>query len=97
MRVPQAVLEQIPDGNFSDWVLKAIKSQLEAEKGLTPNYEKRLSLLLQELTAVGRNLNQIARAANSGKPVSVDSKMMRDLSNQIVMLKQEILEVKQKL
>ena len=97
MRVPQEILNQIPEGNFSDWVLKAIKAKLESEKGLTPAYEQRLSFLLQELTALGRNINQLARAANSGRPVSLDTKTTTALITKLGQLKQDVLEVKQKL
>lgn len=97
IRVPPELLEQIPDGNFSSWVLSAIKAKLESEKGLTPAYEKRLSVLTQELNALGRNINQLARAANSGKPVSLNSNETSTLSNQLLSLKQEVLAVKSKL
>lgn len=97
MRIPQVIIDQIPKGNFTNWVLVAIKAKLESEKGLTPVYEQRLALLLQELTALGRNINQLARAANSGRPVSLDPRATTDLANKLAALKHEILEVKQKL
>ena len=97
LRIPQNVLDQIPQGNFSDWVLKAVKDKLESEKGLTPQYEKRLSMLLEELTAIGRNINQLTRAANSGRPVSLDSSATRKVLANLSVIKTEILEVKQKL
>jgi len=97
MRIPPEILNQIPKGNFSNWALSAIKSKLESEKGLTPAYEQRLSLLLQELTALGRNINQLTRSANSGRPVSLNDNVTKDLLIKLTSLKQEILEVKQKL
>ena len=97
LRVPQEILDQIPNKNFSEWVLTAIKAQLESEKGLTPAYEQRLALVLQELTALGRNVNQLARSANSGRPVSLDTQTTTALTAQLGLLKKEILEVKQKL
>jgi hypothetical protein len=97
LRVSPEILDQIPKGNFSNWVLSAIKAKLESEKGLTPAYEQRLSLLLQELTALGRNINQLTRSANSGRPVSLDDRITKDLLLKLASLKQEVLEVKQKL
>lgn len=97
LRIPQEILDQIPSGNFSEWVLTAVKAKLESEKGLTPIYEKRLASVLQELTALGRNVNQLARSANSGRPVSLDIKTTTALTTQLGLLKNEILEVKQKL
>lgn len=94
IRVPQHILDQIETENFSGWVLDAIKSKLESEKGLTPAYDKKLSVLLSELIAIGRNVNQLARAANMGKPVSVDS---TELMEKISALKTEVLSVKKKL
>lgn len=97
LRIPQKLLDEMPSGNFSTWVISAIKSKLESEKGLTPAYDQRLSLLLQELTALGRNINQLTRSANSGRPVSLEQKVTSDLLIKLTDIKREVLEVKQKL
>ena len=97
MRIPQTILDELPPGNFSTWVISAIKGKLESDKGLTPEYEKRLSILLQELTAIGRNINQLTKSANSGRPVTLDTKITSELIMKLTELKGEVLEVKQKL
>ncbi|MFV0275822.1 MAG: plasmid mobilization relaxosome protein MobC [Parahaliea sp.] len=82
-RYPSALYEKIERARgrktFSAWIKEAAAMRLEGEGGLTPDYSKRLAGLQREITAIGRNLNQVARAANSGLPVELDRDEARRL------------------
>lgn len=97
LRVPKETLAQIPDGNFSAWVLNAIHQSLALEKGISHNYLQTSSLMLQELVSQGRDLNSLAKSAQKGEVVVLDPKTLSQYLQVLQELKQAVLEVRQKL
>jgi hypothetical protein len=83
--------------NFSIWIKEAAIMRLEQDQGLTNHYAKELSDLNKEILALGRNLNQIARAANSGLPVNADRALLSSLGKMLRSTQQNLLEVRSKL
>jgi hypothetical protein len=45
---------------------------MEAERGLGPEFSETLMDLTTQLRGLGTNLNQLAHAANEGRPVVLD-------------------------
>lgn len=97
IRIPPLLIEEIGDVNFSQWVVQAVKLRLQDEKGLTPVYEKRLMMILKNIIALGRNLNQLTRSVNSGRPVTVSDQLLKEILREIQKARKEIGEVRAKL
>lgn len=93
----QAIEESRRDTAFSKWIKEAATMRLEHEQGLTPEYAKQLAVLNREITALGRNLNQLARAAQSSHQVTVDKALMMELGGQLRQVKKEVSAVRAKL
>jgi len=83
--------------NFSIWIKEAAKQRLENDQGLTNNYAQELNKLNKEILALGRNLNQIARAANSGLPVNADPVLLSSIGKMLRSTQANLLEVRGKL
>ncbi len=94
-RYPKDLAQRIDQARgsttFSRWIKEAAAMRLEDERGLTPDYEGQLRELNRQIIAIGRNLNQLARAANSGLPVHMDmgearalGQLLRDVRDQLI-------------
>ncbi len=57
---------------LSAWLRGAATQRLEAERGLGPEIGETLVQLTAQLRGLGTNLNQLAHAANEGRPVVLD-------------------------
>lgn len=66
------------DATFSAWVREACTRRLEAEAGLGPELAAQLAEQAAQLRGLGTNLNQLARAANEGRPVVLSNKLLDD-------------------
>jgi len=66
--------------NFSTWMLEAAAQRLQAERGLGPEISETLANLTLQLRGLGTNLNQLAHAANEGRPVSLDRKLAKAIN-----------------
>jgi len=64
---------------------------------MTNNYAQELNKLNKEILALGRNLNQIARAANSGLPVNADPVLLSSIGKMLRSTQANLLEVRGKL
>jgi DNA polymerase III alpha subunit (gram-positive type) len=100
-RYPASLFEHIEvargKDSFSKWIKDAAHMRLQHEVGLTPEYAQTLTELRRELTNMGRNLNQIARAASGGKPVIIDDQSFREVVVLLQGLKIQVAQVLGKL
>jgi hypothetical protein len=85
------------DISFSKWIREAARIRLEQDLGISENYGTELSELSKEILALGRNLNQLVKAANSGLPVNVDRDLLMSLGKMLKETQSNISEVRGKL
>lgn len=97
IKMPDELWNAIKAKNKSAWIREAIKMCLEKEAGLTPKYVEELAIMNAQIIAIGRNINQIARAANSGKSVSVDNALLKETGKKLREAQKEINAVRSKL
>ena len=64
---------------FSVWLREAAIQRLEAEQGLGASFGETLTEHNTQLRGLGINLNQLARAANEGRPVVVHPELLSKL------------------
>jgi hypothetical protein len=68
---------------LSAWVREACTSRLESDAGLGREFAEQLKAHNVQLAALGSNLNQLARAANEGRPVVVDKRLLDSIRDAI--------------
>jgi hypothetical protein len=66
--------------SLSAWLRTAAVQRIEAERGLGPEFGETLVQLTAQLRGLGTNLNQLAHAANEGRPVSLDRRLAQDIN-----------------
>lgn len=100
-RVPARLLRRIDaargEVKVSDWMREACTRRLESEAGLGPEFAAQLADHNAQLRALGGNLNQLARAANEGRPVVVDKRLLDRIRDAINESRSLISEVNKRL
>jgi len=71
------------EDKFSTWVREACTRRLESDAGLGPEFAAALKAHNVQLAALGSNLNQLARAANEGRPVVVEKRLLDSIRDAI--------------
>ena len=61
---------------LSAWLRHAASQRIEAEQGLGHEFVSRLGEHTTQLRGLGTNINQLAHAANEGRPVVVNPQML---------------------
>ena len=82
---------------FSDWMRTAAGQRLEAEQGLGPAFARLLGEHTKQLRGLGTNLNQLAHAANEGRPVVVNEAMLKQIQSLIRESRSTLIEVARRL
>lgn len=87
LRIPAPLLARIEAARGTDdlstWLRDAATQRLEAERGLGREITTALLSHAKQLRGIGTNLNQLARNANEGRPVSVPADLMRAILAEI--------------
>jgi hypothetical protein len=87
LRVPAGLLARIErsrgEADLSTWLREAATQRLEAERGLGPEITTALLEHAKQLRGLGSNLNQLARAANERRPVTVSDDLLRAILREI--------------
>ena len=92
-RMEDSLFESIPGPNKSGWVREAISQRLQGEKGLTSDYTKEIKKIRNELRAIGININQLAKKANQGLPITLSESEKNKLLDQIIMADKHTLKI----
>ena len=79
------------------WLREAATQRLQAERGLGPEITATLADLTRQLRGLGTNLNQVAHAANEGRPVTLDRKLAKDINDAINQARAVLNEIKSRL
>lgn len=82
---------------LSTWLRRAASQRLEAEQGLGPEHVARLGEHAAQLRGLGINLNQLAHAANEGRPVAVNAQMLASIQALLRESRTLLAEIKQRL
>jgi len=82
---------------LSTWLRRAASQRLEAEQGLGPEYLARLAEHTAQLRGIGINLNQLAHAANVGKPVVINEQMLACIRELLRESRSLLAEIKERL
>jgi hypothetical protein len=82
---------------FSTWMLEAATQRLQAERGLGPEISETLANLTLQLRGLGTNLNQLAHAADEGRPVRLDQQLAADIDKKIIEARVLLNDVKGRL
>jgi hypothetical protein len=83
--------------SLSAWLRTAAVQRLEAERGLGPEITETLVQLTAQLRGLGTNLNQLAHAANEGRPVSLDRRLAQDINAAINEVRGALNEIRSRL
>lgn len=92
-RMEDSLFESIPGPNKSGWVREAISQRLQGDKGLTSDYTKEIKELRNELRSIGININQLAKKANQGLPVTLSDSEKNKLLEQIILADKHTLKI----
>lgn len=68
---------------ISAWVRAAIKQRLEEQHGVTADLAAQLAEHNKQLRGIGTNINQLARHANEGRPVTVSDQLLLQIDAKI--------------
>ena len=82
---------------LSTWLRTAAGQRLEAEQGLGPEFARLLAEHTKQLRGLGINLNQLAHAANEGRPVVVNEAMLKQIQSLIRESRSTLIEVASRL
>lgn len=82
---------------LSTWLRSAASQRLEAEQGLGPEHVTRLGEHTAQLRGIGINLNQLAHAANEGRPVVVNAQMLASIQALLRESRTLLAEIKERL
>ena len=83
--------------SLSAWLRTAAVQRMEAERGLGPEFGETLMDLTTQLRGLGTNLNQLAHAANEGRPVSLDRRLTQDINAAINEVRVALNEIRSRL
>jgi hypothetical protein len=83
--------------SFSAWVRRACVQRIEADQGLGPDHLARLGEHTAQLRGLGVNLNQLAHAANEGRPVVLNPQMLAAIQGLLRESRTLLAEIKQRL
>ncbi|MEA3642139.1 MAG: plasmid mobilization relaxosome protein MobC [Lamprobacter sp.] len=70
-------------GSISAWLRAAASQRLEQEHGIDPPLRHLLEEHDRQLRGLGINLNQLAHAANEGRPVVVPQALLDEIDSRI--------------
>ncbi len=82
---------------LSTWLRRAASERVESEHGLGSDYLVRLGEYTTQLRGLGTNLNQLAHAANEGRPVSLDRRLAQDINAAINEVRGALNEIRSRL
>ena len=82
---------------LSTWLRRAASQRIEAEQGLGPEFITQLRDHTTQLRGLGINLNQLARAANEGRPVAVNRQMLDSINGLLRESRTLLAEIKERL
>ena len=85
------------EASFSVWVRQACAQRLEAERGLGPEAIVQLGEHTTQLRGLGTNLNQLAHAANEGRPVIVNAQILAEIKGELRESRTLLAEIKERL
>jgi hypothetical protein len=85
------------DEPLSAWLRRAASQRLEAEQGLGAEHVATLSRHSAQLRGLGINLNQLAHAANEGRPVVVNAQMLASIQALLRESRTLLAEIKERL
>jgi hypothetical protein len=83
--------------SFSIWVREACAQRLEGEQGLGPEYLARLGEHTTQLRGLGVNLNQLAHAANEGRPVVLNQQLLVSIQGLLRESRTLLAQIKERL
>jgi hypothetical protein len=82
---------------LSAWLRHAAAQRIEAERGLGPKAIGALSEHTAQLRGLGTNLNQLAHAANEGRPVAVNGQLLAKIQGELRASRTLLAEIKARL
>ena len=82
---------------LSAWLRHAASQRIEAEQGLGPAFIERLGQHTAQLRGLGTNLNQLAHAANEGRPVAVNAQLLAKIQGELRASRTLLAEIKERL
>ncbi len=82
---------------LSAWLRRAASQRLEAEQGLGPEVIVQLGEHTIQLRGLGTNLNQLAHAANEGRPVAVNAQTLAEIKGELRQSRTLLAEIKERL
>jgi hypothetical protein len=82
---------------LSTWLRRAASQRVEADQGLGPDHLVRLGEHTAQLRGLGVNLNQLAHAANEGRPVVLNPQMLAAIQGLLRESRTLLAEIKQRL
>ena len=82
---------------LSAWLRHAASQRIEAEQGLGPEFVSRLGEHTTQLRGLGTNINQLAHAANEGRPVVVNPQMLAQINGLLRESRTLLAEIKERL
>ncbi len=83
--------------SLSAWLREAASQRLQSERGLGPEFGETLAQLTTQLRGLGTNLNQLAHAANEGRPVVLDRRLAQDINAAITEARVALNEIRSRL
>gem|GEM_PF-5559616 len=101
LRIPAPLLARIEraraGADLSTWLRDAATQRIEAERGLGPEFTGALVEHSKQLRGLGANLNQLAKAANERRPVTVSDDLLRAILQEIKATRAQLVEVERAL
>jgi hypothetical protein len=82
---------------LSTWLRRAASERVESEHGLGSDYLVRLAEHTTQLRGLGTNLNQLAHAANEGRPVVVNDQILAKIKCELRAARTLLAEIKERL
>jgi hypothetical protein len=82
---------------LSTWLRRAASQRVEAEQGLGTEVLARLSEHTAQLRGLGINLNQLAHAANEGRPVAVNAQLLAGIQALLRESRTLLVQIKERL
>ena len=82
---------------LSTWLRRAASQRVESERGLGAEHIERLAENSAQLRGLGINLNQLAHAANEGRPVAVNRQLLVNIQGLLQETRTLLTEIKERL
>lgn len=79
----KAIEQRTEGGSVQTWIINSVRASLTNAPHFSMDATKALWSSSRELRAIGRNLNQIAKALNAGEPASLSTEKISALSDVI--------------